>query len=156
MAGYLIGNYIHYRASNYLKYGATMSQKSAKIVNLSHIIDDKHEALKIYFQAHQHDTFKEEYEKYLNYVFGSSGQTGSFANPIMEQDILEQEFYQILKEKFPTIILNNATLNTSLDGNGENYGVQKIDINKRLSQGKNTITFKFLENQIKQLSILMF
>lgn len=154
MAGFLIGNYIHYRASNYLKYGTTMSQKSARVVDLDKIINDKHESIKILFQAQKEDDFKKQYEKELNYIFGTNESTGSLS-VFNEDELLDEEFRQLVQEKFPNIIIDFATLNTSLDGKGGNYGLQPLNIQKRIAKGKPELSFATLENMINQLKILM-
>lgn len=156
MAGYLIGNYIHYHATNYLKFGATMSQKSAgSALNIDRIIKDKHDAIKMQFQTNVKDSFKEQYEEQINYFFGTPEKKGSLLTAAEKEGTLEKAFIDILKEKFPTIIIDYATLDSSLDGAGGNYGLQAINIHKYLRQGKPVITFKSLESKIKQLSILM-
>lgn len=149
MAGFLIGNYIHYRASNYLKYGTTMSQKSSgRALNLEKILEDKHAFIKMQFQAQQSDKFKEQYQETLNYLFGKEG---SLLSKKEEQEALEKEFKKIVQEKFPNIIIDYATLNT--DGAS---ALQQIDINKRVSKGKTRMSFDFIEKQIDELSKFMY
>ena len=150
MATGFLGNYIHYRAVNYLKYGTTMSQKSmGRALNLEKVLEDKHSAIQAQFQAQKDDKFKEEYQATLNYLFGKEGQLNK---NVEDQDLLEKEFTNLVKEKFPNIIIDYATLDSSI-GNGTN--LRTININKRISQGRHRLSFQAIESQLKQLQLIL-
>ena len=150
MAGFLLGNYIHYRAINYLKYGTTMSQKSSgRALNLEKILEEKHSALQAQFQAQKDDSFKEQYQEMLNYLFGNKG---IMATDALENEVLEKEFAKLVQERFPNMIMDYATI--SSDANRLN-GLKKIDIFKRISQGRTKLSFGTIRGQLEKLKIAM-
>ena len=146
MAGFL-GNYIHYRAINYLKYGTTMSQKKmGKALNMERIIKEKHNAIQAQFYTQKQDKFKEEYQKMLNYTFGNEGTMVSAQD---EENSLEKSFAELVQEKFPEIIANYASLDSGIKN------IKDINIQRRIMKGESRLPLVDIEKRIKELKILM-
>ena len=154
MAGF-IGNYIHYRASNYLKYGVTMSHKKGAVqeTDIENIIAEKRAALQLKFQAEVEDKFKDQYQAQLDYLFGNEKDPGRLAQNIAQENSLEKEFAELVQEKFPGVIVDYATMSAEIPRIKDAKTLHKIDVLARRTQGEKytKVSFDKLQAELNNL-----
>lgn len=144
MAGFL-GNYIHYRASNYLNYGVTMSHKKGAVqeTDIENIIAEKRAALQLKFQAEVEDKFKDQYQAQLDYLFGNEKDPGRLAQNIAQEKSLEKEFAELVQQKFPGIIVDYATMSAEIPKIPGAKTLHKIDVLARRDKGGKHVKISF-------------
>ena len=140
-----LGEYIHYYKRNYYSYGVNRTDgiRTPGRTDFNRIITDKRRIMKESIQIAYKDKFKEEYQETLNYLYGSSMLQGEQLAQESEKEIKE-EFYKLIKEKFPNVIIDYATMSVASKDIESIGGLTKINSeDKRLSFG--TIEKKILQ-----------
>lgn len=143
-----IGNYIHYYKRNYFSYGTdrTEGERIYDKTNIGQIIIDKRRSLGEAFQIKQQDSFKEKYQKALNYLYGMSKVSPKSLETKIEKEIMT-EFYNILEKQFPGTIIDFA----SMSAKEAAQGLEKL---KKVNTSKAFVSFGSLNAKLQTLYVL--